>query len=384
MKKTTGVKSLRWTNKRPMRKKYRKAWFVVYLVVFTVIAAEIILRIYNPFPSGIKGNKIVLRVNVKYVVNNKDIPVLDSIITHKKNSLGFRGPEPPADLDKKFSIFTMGGSTTECTYLTEGKTWSDKLANKLDSSFTSVWLNNAGLAGHSSFGHLVLLQDYLVKLKPKMIVLLVGCNDMNRKDLTASDKYSMKGMYGSVASFFTKNSELVNVIATYARASRASALKIVDTYMDLDKTRNDTLEISEQEMQQRLASYGELLNEYNKRLSSIAETCKKNNIDLVLVSQPSLFGEGNDPVSGASLAKHRIDNNTNGLLWWKELELYNEVTRTVAGKNGLFFIDLARQMPKSSRYFYDLVHFTNDGADKVSEIIYTELLTYLISKHKLS
>src|SRR5689334_7261709 len=145
-----------------MLKKRRKAWFYVYLAVFTVIAAELILRVYNPFPSGIKGNKIVLRVNTKYVLNNKDIPVLDSTIVHTKNSLGFRGPEPPADLEKKFSIFTMGGSTTECTYLADGKTWSDKLSGKLSSSFTSVWLNNAGIAGHSSFGHLVLLQDYLV------------------------------------------------------------------------------------------------------------------------------------------------------------------------------------------------------------------------------
>lgn len=360
----------------------RKALYYLFLLAVTLIAAELILRVYNPFPTGIKGNKIVVRVNVKYVVNNTGIPVLDKTITHTKNSLGFRGPEPE-QLAEKFPIFTVGGSTTECTYLADGRTWTDGLRNRLDSSFKSIWINNAGLAGHSSFGHLVLLQDYLVKLKPKMIVMMVGCNDLNRKDLNMSDRYSMRGVYGSVSSFFIKNSELVNVVATYARAKRASSLLIVDRYIDLKKQRNDTLAISEQEMAEKLAGYDKLLSGYDKRLQAIVETCKQHNIDLVLVSQPALFGEGTDPVTGADLEKHRIDKETNGLLWWKQLSLYNEVTRQVAGRNGLFFIDLARQMPKSSLYFYDLVHFTNDGAAKVSEIIHNELLTYLITNHKL-
>lgn len=362
--------------------KSRKALYYSYLLAVTLIATELILRIYNPFPTGIKGNKIVLRVNVKYVVENRDIPVLDKTITHTKNSLGFRGAGPQ-QMEDKFSIITMGGSTTECTYLNDGQTWTDGLGKKLNSSFKSVWINNAGLAGHSSFGHLVLLQDYLVKLKPDMIVLMLGCNDMNRNDLTMSDRYSMRGMYGSTASFFTKNSALANIAATYARAGQASSMQIVDRYIDLHKEKNNNLEISGQAMSSKLAGYDKLLKEYEKRLHAIVETCKENNINLVLVSQPALFGKGIDPVTGADLEKHRIDNETNGLLWWKELSLYNEVTRSVAGRNGLFFIDLARQMPKSSLYFYDMVHFTNEGAAKVSGIIHNELLTYLITNHKL-
>jgi lysophospholipase L1-like esterase len=362
--------------------KSRNALYYSYLLAVTLIATELILRVYNPFPTGIKGNKIVLRVNVKYVVENREIPVLDKTITHTKNSLGFRGAGPEA-MNNRFSIITVGGSTTECTYLNDGKTWTDGLGKKLDSSFTSTWINNAGLAGHSSFGHLVLLQDYLVKLKPKMIVMMLGCNDMNRNDLTMSDRYSMRGMYGSTASFFTKNSELANIAATYARAGQASSMQIVDRYIDLAKEKNNKLEISEQAMAEKLAVYSRLLKEYESRLQAIVETCRQHNIDLVLVSQPALFGRGTDPLTGADLEKYRIDNETNGLLWWKELSLYNEVTRQVAGRNGLFFIDLARQMPKSSLYFYDLVHFTNEGAAKVSEIIHDQLLTYLITKHKL-
>lgn len=368
-----------------MRKRYRNTWFFAYLVIVTVVAAELVLRVYNPFPTGIKGDKIVLRVNVKYKIHDSGIPVLEKDIVHSKNSLGFRGPEPPKDIEKYFTIFTVGGSTTENGLLQDGKTWTDGLRRKLDSSFTQpLWLNNAGFASHSSFGHLVLLQDYLVKLKPDMIVMLVGCNDVNRKDLTASDRYIMKGTYGSVSSFFTKNSELANVIATYVRAGRAQSFGLTDRYLDLAHTQNDTLFIKQSEMESRMAALAPLLQEYRNRLNAIAELCRKNKIDLVLANQPTLLGVGVDSITGADLAKHRVADDMNGELWWKTLSLYNEVTRDVAGRNGLFFIDLAGQMPRSSRYYYDMLHFTNEGAEKISQIIHKELLAYLISKHKLS
>lgn len=44
-------------------------------------------------------------------------------------------------------------------------------------------------------------------------------------------------------------------------------------------------------------------------------------------------------------------------------------------------IDLAREMPKSTRYYYDLLHFTNEGAEKVAEIIHEKLCPYLAKKY---
>jgi hypothetical protein len=36
-------------------------------------------------------------------------------------------------------------------------------------------------------------------------------------------------------------------------------------------------------------------------------------------------------------------------------------------------IDLAHQLPKDSRYFYDFLHFTNDGALRVGDIVFDGL-----------
>jgi hypothetical protein len=44
-------------------------------------------------------------------------------------------------------------------------------------------------------------------------------------------------------------------------------------------------------------------------------------------------------------------------------------------------VDLARELPKSSRYFYDNVHYTNEGAERVAEIIYSSACPYLAKRY---
>ena len=43
-------------------------------------------------------------------------------------------------------------------------------------------------------------------------------------------------------------------------------------------------------------------------------------------------------------------------------------------------IDLAREMPKDSAYYYDLMHFTNAGAARVADLIDARLTPFLARK----
>jgi lysophospholipase L1-like esterase len=62
------------------------------------------------------------------------------------------------------------------------------------------------------------------------------------------------------------------------------------------------------------------------------------------------------------------------------LETYNDVTRAVAQTQGVHLIDLARLLPKSSHYFYDTLHFTNEGAGRVAEILYESLCPFMTER----
>ena len=351
----------------------KKLLYIIYVIIAVTILLEIVLRVYNPFPSGIMGDKIVLRVNTTLQYDNDSIPVLEKNIIHTKNSLGFRGPDKPHDWNKYFTIFTIGGSTTECTYLSDNKTWTDKLFVKLRDGNQNLWMNNAGIAGHSTSGHKILFEDYIVKLNPDMILFLVGCNDINRDDLV--EKSVMKDHYGSIAAFFTKNSVLFNVISNTFFNKRSKSKNFTDKYIDISKHQNDTLTFSDAQIKLELDKQRhKYLPGYEERLNFLINSCIKNNIQPVLITQPSLFGEGRDPVTGANLENRRIGlYNYNGKLWWLVLEEYNNVTRKVAKDHQILLIDLAKKMPRSSLYFYDMVHFTEAGADTVSQIIYKEL-----------
>jgi hypothetical protein len=78
------------------------------------------------------------------------------------------------------SVVAIGGSTTECSALNNGKDWPALTNASLHSKFSKLWLNNAGFGGHSTFGHLYLKREYVSSISPKVILYLVGINDVLR------------------------------------------------------------------------------------------------------------------------------------------------------------------------------------------------------------
>ena len=146
---------------------------------------EILLRIYNPFEFRVKGNKINLPVYFNYKIEIKDTKRLNNFVVHTKNSIGFRGEEAPKTFEDYLTIIAVGGSTTECFLIADGQDWPTILGEKLKKSFNLIWINNAGLDGHSTFGHNVLMQDYIVKIKPKVVLFLVGINDLWIQGITS-------------------------------------------------------------------------------------------------------------------------------------------------------------------------------------------------------
>jgi len=346
--------------------------------LISLVILEGFLRIYNPFDLRIKGDKIVLPVNRNYSYK-ANIDGLDNIIIHKKNSLGFRGEEPPVDFNEYLTIITVGGSTTECALISDGKTWPDRLKVMLKNDFPRLWLNNAGLVGHSTFAHIILLNDYIVKIKPKVALFLIGINDLGRSAMTDRDaenvreisiasRTSLKGIYRSLSA----NSELLSLMFNFYRYSLAKSMGLVHNKVELDEMGQLELNDSYCEKMESLHKKNYLPG-YEARLKEVVRICKTNGIEPVIITQPILWGDGIDCIKNINLANIKIDQNTNGKLEWEILELYNDISRNVAAKEDILLIDLATKMPKCSIYFYDGIHYTNRGAEKVAEIIYKEL-----------
>ena len=343
---------------------------VLLIQALLVIAlAEIGLHIYNPLPFRVHGNRIVLPVHQRYRFHNDRATKLDPVIIHTKNSLGFRGPEPPHDFARRLTLLTIGGSTTECLFLSDGKTWTDAMARRLQRSFPDIWVNNAGLDGQSTYGHLILLRDFVEGLHPRVAVFLIGVNDIG---LATTNPYDTaltppSSPLRSAIVFVRDHSELAALGQNLFRVARAKEEGF--GHGQIDVTALPHLEHDEANTRATLEKFSAALPAFASRVAAIIQECRAHGIEPVLVTQPGLYGDAVDPATGVDLSTLKAQGAANGRLWWRVQELYNDATRATARAHAVTLVDAARELPKDSRLFYDFMHFTNEGAAQLGDLV---------------
>lgn len=353
-------------------------------IIISLVILEILLRIYNPYPSVVKGDKIILRANSRVIYNNEKYNKLSETISVSTNSIGFRGPNPLKDFGDYLTIITIGGSTTHCSYNSDDRTWSSYLSKDLSEKFKNVWLNNAGLNGHTTFGHIILMEDYIIKIKPKIVLFLVGINDLGRASEEGCNKFSLFNFDNTSIMTRVKvilyKSELVGLLVNISRKIKA-VRKNLDYDINFDLKKLEHMVLNEDEIQERLRGRDGDFESYRERLLRLTEICKKNNIEPIFITQPVLYGRGIDKSTGVNLETIKISSNSNGLLGLRLLELCNQNTVKIAKEKGLFFIDLSNEMPKDYKYYFDLIHFTDEGNEVIAKIISKHLTAYLRKRY---
>jgi hypothetical protein len=353
------------------------AVFIGLLLSFTLL--EGLLRIFQPIEYRVKVNKIWLPRDRKYQFTNDKTDKLDKIISTSRNYLGFRGEAPPKNFAAHLTIIAVGGSTTACELISDHKTWCDILAVKLKSQFNSLWLNNAGLDGHSTYGHIVLMEDYIIKIKPKIVLFLVGANDVGLETARIYDKEQLKkpttGLIMPLLENLVNKSEVLSYGINFCRFFKAKRKGLIHTVWNFNEVKQ--LDIPAEKVQLIILEQKQkYLPPYAERLNKLIQISRQNAIEPVLITQPLLFGDLVDPTNRFNLAKVNTIG-WNGKVLWQVLELYNDVTRNIAAEHHVGLIDLAREMPKKTEFYYDIYHFSNTGCQKVAEIIYQHLYPLL-------
>lgn len=341
------------------------------------------LRIFEPFKMRVRGDEIVLPSNISYVTTNRFADKLDETITHTRNSLGFRGDDPPDNLDGALSIIAIGGSTTESRFQSDDREWVYLLGRRLERHFPLLWINNAGLDGHSTFGHRILLKDLVAPIRPKITLFMVGINDVGRSGLIINEKkYRDRIQTESPALFLlslANRSEVLTLAINFIRYLKAKGAGLThDTQLDLAQESGNTMVISNDERARIIEEHkNTYIPDYATRIDNMLQEARAAGSMPVLITQPVLYGPVRDPVTGTDLGALRVTHDMNGTLGWSILEMYNDVLRTVAKRDDLLLIDLAGTMEKSSALFYDYVHYTNLGAEHVAMHTFDALCPWL-------
>ena len=177
-----------------------------------------------------------------------------------------------------------------------------------------------------------------------MIIFLIGVNDMGKVDFAKEDGFLIERR----ESFFVKTikkSELANLLNNLYLSFKT---KRINLRHGSEKKQNDIPgNISEEDKAKFFQDYRQNLPQYKERVELLAGKCLKNQIIPVFITQP-LLGK---------------------TIRWETMELYNGITKQVCSENKILCIDLAHELEKDQKYFYDNMHYTNAGSERVSELI---------------
>lgn len=289
------------------------------------------------------------------------------------------------------NILAIGGSTTECLYLNDHSTWAALLEKKLNSdSETPVWVGNAGRSGLNSRHHLFAMDRFLPQF-PEVtdVILLAGVNDLSVA-LGTQESFSVEEILAShrfrkvsFSNDVTEKNRLVDYLDIrnyHIHYLLSRSLYILQNKGDIQDAAGSSYVRNRQkrmnaEKHLELPQLTSALQEFERNLEFIAKTCSNRHVNLILLTQPSVWSDS-------------ISSELEALLWMGEgtagkyhapdnlaygMNQFNEVIRNVAERHSVMLIDLAVELPKDTTVFYDDCHFNLHGARSVADIIHQEL-----------
>jgi lysophospholipase L1-like esterase len=311
------------------------------------------------------------------------------------NRLGLRGDMPTATSLPR--ILALGSSMTMDIALNDVDTWTGQLQSSLREHFPTAWVGNGGRAGSTVHHHIAALKEMLTRWPTyDSVIVMLGTTDMIydlrmhfgqaidpqaawTEDQTFMFVPSPVG-YERLATY-----QLVKRTYDYWRMTRMGQVPVGDLGKEEEifKARRRRVQLADWIME--TPDLSAQLTRFRSFANKLTILAAARHVRLILVTSPSPWKE---PMTDAETAKLYAGGLGPTTQWEKDLhikwyavppminalELYNEVTRSVCVERRLDCVDLDRELPKDSTYFYDDFHFSRAGAAKVGQIIARHLI----------
>ena len=164
--------------------------------------------------------------------------------------------------------------------------------------FRRAWVNNAGFCGYSSFGNIILVQDFLVKLDPKVLIFLVGINDVGVSGAREYDTRlktlnfrSMERLLASLANYSELAAASLNIYRYYfPKSVMAVAARDMG---EIDLKSYGTLAVTPDRQQTIIKLHREkYLNPFAERIRELIALSRAHGMEPVFLTQPVLYGPG--------------------------------------------------------------------------------------------
>jgi lysophospholipase L1-like esterase len=284
----------------------------------------------------------------------------------------------------------VGGSTTECLYVSDQQTWpwlvQEQLRERLG---TKAFVGNAGKSGLVTPHHLYLLERYRHAEQFDTVVVLCGINDLGALVLgsRAFDERQRDAAEESLLPSVTEGRPYYRRFALVRHLSRLpifparTQARVQDPRGDWvaaeRKNRQDALQRNTKREVSAKLSLGCAV--YGATLKKIIYLCKSRGQRIYLMTQPTIY-RADLPDDLQRL----VWNNQHGSAFTIEaletmMAAFNRTMLDVCREEGVECLDLAALIPKDTSAFYDDCHFNIAGNEKVATAVTDFLATRLSS-----
>lgn len=344
--------------------------FVVNLLLFAVGVAVIELGFGAWLGNWYDPRLLVVR-NVEYRNDVRSLYRAAGPAIYRRDQWGLRGNfGDPGEVN----IVTIGGSTTDQRYLTEGETWQDRLARHLAEMGRPVAVANAGIDGQSTVGHIVALQGWLLRiprLRPRLVLIYAGINDVLLQYKAAYDAVEASSAVAHIVQSIEQRSAVLTLFRTAAGMIAAAQGGVVHRPMKL--TTADMNWIPLGDLRDLRKEYGARLDAYEARLETLDRLIRAWGAVPIFITQPR--------ADRRLLPDHRMVVLINRDGWMdpetRALGLFNERTMAFCRRSGALCIDLAGNLAFGLDDYYDFTHNNPAGAAKIAAYLAPKIFDQL-------
>jgi lysophospholipase L1-like esterase len=347
-----------------LRRAFVNLLILLCACVVMLLFLELVARIILPPPKF--DPALALYPFTRINKHNEIVGVSEKAL-YTTNRWGLRGDEPPADWDNSFTIIAIGGSTTLCTSLDDANTWPAQLQAQLRQKGEKAWVGNAGIDGHTSRGHVIMMSEVVKPLHPKAVIVLAGVNDLGIS-LSVDNSMWWDEVFNQRRNILSR-SQLYQIIMLLKA-------RLIDKVPEMSEVHGEDFAdkpIVQSELTplpDDLTKALPTLPQYKQNLEQMIDIAQAENIKILFMTQPLLYDDTQywQGVDGRPwwVTRPAIPN-LSAASTWKMMKLFNEEMLKVCQERNVPCYDLASQIPHDRKYFYDIAHFTDAGAALVAQ-----------------
>ena len=304
----------------------------------------LVLREWQPSTSFFFGAPKELtanrsgKVRSTYAVDVDEFGFIEPSIIHK---------------DPDVEIVFLGGSTTECLYVTPelrfpylaGRMLEDRLGLKINSI-------NAAKSGNNTMISLLMLAGKILPRRPDYVVLMHNINDLSL--LTNNDSYWVDGLPYTILR--TRERSLVTLWTDFRDMTIPYTWRAISRAFD----RLSLLisPASAETVSQATAPHINRTKLFENALRGFVRFARAWQTEPILMTQVILPSEMELTATSLSVPELVAAH-----------ESFNDVVRRVASTDGVSLIDRASAQEWGPAHIYDAMHFNDDGAKAVARLV---------------